>query len=197
VWSLEFYRRVYLTIAWQLTATEGTKQLFDRFADEDLVSAEGAATADAADQRLTPLDRLTAEQASAVRCVTGSRPGPQGAQNMQRDPQWPAFASAVREFQAMHASGQVRLVFFLNIAPPKCFDGDFYYDGGIRYVNQAFLDLLGAGVPAVSSLEAFFPLRPSQTPQASGHSLGNANGVKADVLFTYLRDAVLPSLVDR
>jgi hypothetical protein len=32
-------------------------------------------------------------------------------------------------------------------------------------------------------------------PLASGHSLGNANAVKADVLFEYLRDHVLPRLL--
>jgi hypothetical protein len=32
-------------------------------------------------------------------------------------------------------------------------------------------------------------------PAASAHSLGNANLVKAKVLFEFLRDRVLPSLV--
>ena len=197
VWSIEFYRRVYLTLAWRLTSTDEAKRRLQQLAANDDLSATGGSPADAADQQLTRVDHLTSEEVAAVQCPTGSKAGSQGAQDMQQDPQWPAFVSAVRELHALHASGQVRLVFFLNIAPPKCPDGDFYYDGGIRHVNQAFLDLLGTGVPAVSPLEWFFPLRPSQTPQASGHSLGNANRVKAEVLFAYLRDAVLPALLNR
>ncbi len=54
---------------------------------------------------------------------------------------------------------------------------------------------LGDGTPAVSVYEAFRRLRPSQMPFAEGHALGNANLVKADVLFHYLRDAVLPPIL--
>lgn len=47
----------------------------------------------------------------------------------------------------------------------------------------------------VSSWHEFLYYRPSQMPAASGHSLGNANLVKAKALFDFLRDRVLPSLV--
>ncbi len=47
--------------------------------------------------------------------------------------------------------------------------------------------MLGDGSPAVSSTRAFLHRRPSQMPGADGHSIGNANRVKADVLFEYLR----------
>jgi hypothetical protein len=38
-------------------------------------------------------------------------------------------------------------------------------------------------------------MRPSQMPNAAGHSIGNANVVKANVLFEFLRGSVLPALM--
>ena len=55
--------------------------------------------------------------------------------------------------------------------------------------------MLGDGTPAVSSHDAFLRYRPSEMPQANGHALGNSNVVKADVLFGFLRDCVLPKLI--
>ena len=37
-------------------------------------------------------------------------------------------------------------------------------------------------------------VRPSQMPDASGHSIGNANVVKAEALFAFLRDVLLPQI---
>ena len=54
--------------------------------------------------------------------------------------------------------------------------------------------VIGDGTPVVSTHDAFLHRRPSQMPGWSGHSFGNTNVVKADVLFTYLRDRVLPGL---
>ena len=155
----------------------------------------GEAVADAEAQQLTPFETLTADQVSAITCPSGSKPGTEGAENLQREANWPDFVDAVRALQAMHASGAVRLLFFLNTAPPVCPDGDFFYDGGYSYVNNLFLDVMGRGVPAISSFAAFLPLRPSQMPNAGGHSLGNANWVKASVLFAYLQTSVLPPLM--
>jgi hypothetical protein len=47
--------------------------------------------------------------------------------------------------------------------------------------------VLGDGTSAVSVHDAFLHTRPSQMPNAGGHSLGNANDVKARVLFDYLQ----------
>lgn len=47
------------------------------------------------------------------------------------------------------------------------------------------------GTPVASTTRAFLHYRPSQMPGASGHSWGNANRVKADALFAYLK-ALLP-----
>jgi hypothetical protein len=40
-------------------------------------------------------------------------------------------------------------------------------------------------------------MRPSQMPNARAHAIGNANAVKATVLCTYLRDRLLPTLLNR
>ena len=53
--------------------------------------------------------------------------------------------------------------------------------------------ILGNGTPAVSTYDEFRHLRPSQMPLASAHAIGNSNLVKADVLFKFLRDDVLPT----
>jgi hypothetical protein len=39
-------------------------------------------------------------------------------------------------------------------------------------------------------------VRPSQMPDAGGHAVGNANVVKAEALFAYLRDVLLPGIAD-
>ena len=50
------------------------------------------------------------------------------------------------------------------------------------------MHILSDGTPAVSSHDAFARYRPSQMPEASAHSIGNSNALKADVLFQFLRD---------
>lgn len=195
-YSVEWYRRAYLTLRWNLTATAGEQRRMAELRAEDRPILEGAEIADAEDQRLTPFETLPADQVAAIQCSSGSKPGTEGVENLQREAGWPDFVDAVRALQAMHASGAVRLVFFLNTAPPVCPDGDFFYDGGYSYVNNLFLEVMGRGVPAVSDFDAFLPLRPSQMPNAGGHSLGNANLVKASVLSAYLQGSVLPPLLD-
>jgi hypothetical protein len=51
--------------------------------------------------------------------------------------------------------------------------------------------VIGDGMPTVSAHGAFLHTRPSQMPGWSGHSFGNTNVVKADVLFSYLTAQVL------
>ena len=55
--------------------------------------------------------------------------------------------------------------------------------------------ILRDGTPAVSSYDAFLHMRPSQMPNAAGHSIGNANVVKGNVLFEFLCGSVLPALM--
>jgi hypothetical protein len=44
----------------------------------------------------------------------------------------------------------------------------------------------------VSCYDAFLHMRPSQMPNASAHAIGNANVVKAEVLFEFVRNQVRP-----
>jgi hypothetical protein len=86
-------------------------------------------------------------------------------------------------------------VFFINAAPENCRDLDRFYNAGSIADDNALGRVLGNGTPVASSVRAFLHYRPSQMPLAAGHSLGNSNAVKADVLFEFLRDQVLPPLL--
>ena len=104
---------------------------------------------------------------------------------------WPAFVEAVSAFQALDRAREYRIVFFLNLVPPVCPDGDFFYDGK-SIEHEYFLKLFSAaGTPTVSAYPAFLRVRPSQMPRAEAHAIGNANQLKAETLFAYLR-ATLP-----
>ena len=145
-------------------------------------------------QTLTPFDRLTDAEAAQVSCFYGMKPNPSLVANLSREPGFQAWADAVRGFQRLNTTGKYRIVFFLNIVPPVCPDGDVFYDGGTEAFNAFYLKLFSEGAPAVSCYDAFRRVRPSQMPLAAGHAIGNANAVKAEVLFTFLRDRVLPPI---
>jgi hypothetical protein len=131
----------------------------------------------------------------AVNCIYGMKYQPTLIPAIEHDPGFPAWLNAVRAFQRLHAEGAYRVVFFLNDVPPICPDGDLFYDGGSKTLDEFYLRTLSSGTPAVSSHDEFLHLRPSQMPNATAHAIGNANVVKAQVLFEYLRDRVLPEAV--
>jgi hypothetical protein len=81
------------------------------------------------------------------------------------------------------------------MAPIVCADRDRFVDGGRLADDDALLEVLGRGTPAVSSTRAFLQYRPSQMPAAGDHAIGNSNAVKAEVLFRYLREHVLPPIL--
>jgi hypothetical protein len=113
---------------------------------------------------------------------------------MQHEKGWDDWLAAVRRFQQLHRSGGYSVAFFANIAPLSCRATDTFFDGGSSTINRFLMQLFSEGTPAVSTYDAFLHLRPSQMPEAKGHSLGNANAVKAGVLFRFLRDRVLATL---
>jgi hypothetical protein len=78
------------------------------------------------------------------------------------------------------------------MAPDMCRIADRYFDGGAIEDEDALRQVLGNGTPVGGSTRAFLPYRPSQMPGANGHSIGNANRVKADALFEFLAADVLP-----
>jgi hypothetical protein len=188
IWSLEFYRRMYLTVLWRLKMPDTYQRRLQELARAD-ASAEGDVTA-REEQGLTPYDVLTDAELSETRCAVRCA-GEDVIAEMQRDPTYGQWLASIRSLQALQREGRYHIVFFLNVVPRPSQAGDFFYDGTTKVVNAFLLHTLGETTPAVSCHDAFLHVRPSQMPGAEGHSIGNANLIKADVLFAYLRDHVL------
>jgi hypothetical protein len=197
LYSLELYKRIYLTLAWRLSGSNDYRLRLEHLGTEEALLASADVNASAA-QRLTPYERLPDAMVRSFNCVYGMKANPEGVLAIQRDPGFAAWVEAVRGFQRLAREGRYRVVFLVNDAPPICRDTattDLFYDGGSSAVDELYVRILGEGTPVVSSYDAFLHMRPSQMPNAAGHSLGNANAVKADVLFGFLRDRVLPDLI--
>lgn len=192
VYALELYKKIYLQLAWRLSASDEYRLRLEHLGTEESLLANVADASAREEQQLTPYQRFTDEEVQAVNCTSGMQYQPTLHPAVERNPGFPAWLAAVRAFQRLHADGAYRVVFFLNDVPPLCPIGDLFYDGGSRTIDEFYLRILSSGTPAVSCFDEFLHLRPSQMPNAAAHSIGNANGVKARVLFDYLRDRVLP-----
>jgi len=190
IWSLEFYRRIYSTVAWRLRSPDAYRGRLEMLARSD--AAIEADASHAPEQQLGPYDRLTDDELDDTRCPPARCAGDSVIAEIEHDPGYASWLAAVRELQALHRAGRYRIVFFLNVVPRRSQVGDFFYDADTKTLNAFLLRTLGDGTPAVSCHDAFLHVRPSQMPGAESHSLGNANVVKADVLFAFLRDRVLP-----
>lgn len=195
LYSLELYKRVYLQLAWRLFATDEYRRRIEHLGTEESLISNAEDASALPQQALTPFDRLTDAQVRAVNCVYGMKPNPTLLPAIERDSGFPAWLAAVRGFQRLQAAGTYRIVFFLNDVPPVCPDSDVFYDGGSKAIDDFYLRVMSAGTSAVSSYDAFLRVRPSQMPNASAHAIGNANAVKAEVLFAHLRDRVLPGIL--
>lgn len=195
VYSIELYKRVYLTARWRLFSSSADRQRLEHLESEDaLLSRHDAAQAD--EQKLTELERFSDEDVQSFAC---EGIGPAGEPALANDLRQQAahlgnWFAAVARFQALHTAGKYRIVFFAQMAPHECAAADRFIDHGSFADNDALMNVLGRGTPAVSTLPELMHYRPSQLPGASSHSLGNANRVKADVLFAYLRDQLAPAL---
>jgi hypothetical protein len=193
LYSFDFYKRVFLTLRWRLLTNEGDRQRLEHLSSEQALLAEGDVS-QRPEQRLTQPDRLSDADVSQFTCVRG--PAPKGdVRPRLRNGSLAHWLDAVQLLQTWHRSGRYHVVFFINMAPGVCVEEDRFYDNGILDDDDALLEVLGDETPAVSSTRPFLHYRPSQMPAASGHAVGNANAVKADVLFRYLRDRVLPARV--
>ena len=188
VYSLEFYKKAYLTLAWRHSRSDEYRRRVEHLGTEESLLAGVEDASALKQQALTPFDRLSDAQVRDVNCVYGMKPNATLIPAIEHDDGFAAWLAAVRGFQRLHAEGTYRIVFFLNDAPPVCPDGDVFYDGGSKVIDEFYLRLMSEGTPAVSTYDAFLHVRPSQMPNASGHSIGNSNVVKADVLFEFLRD---------
>ena len=84
------------------------------------------------------------------------------------------------------------------MAPALCRGSDDFTARGSRAWSNYFLRVLGEGTPVVSSHDAFLQYHPSEVPLAGGHSLGNANLVKAQVLADFLEEhQLVPPRISR
>ena len=197
LYSVELYRRVYLTLAWKLAGTDEYHKRVEHLAVEDELLANMRPVNGFNEQQLTPVDRFTDDQVQTMVCVGGQKPNPTVIDSLQRDSGFAPWLRAVRRLQALNRSGAYRLVFFLNITPPVCPNTDTFYDGGTAAINRFFLNTFSDGVPTVSTYDELRHRRPSQMPNACCHAIGNTNLVKAEVLFDFLRDRVLPAASGR
>ncbi len=197
LYSYELYRRALFTVRWRMTASEQDGLFMERLVEADKDLAPAGTTAADADQQITNVDYFDDQAVLAFTCPKWKTfDGGGGLRSrVAAGPDAEAWGSAVRELQQLHRDDHYRVVFFANMAPTKCDTEDRFHDAGSLADDAAVLDVLGQGTPAVSSTRAFLHYRPSQMPAASGHSLGNANRVKADVLFEFLRDHTLPALL--
>ncbi|MGQ0736172.1 MAG: SGNH/GDSL hydrolase family protein [Acidobacteriota bacterium] len=190
LYSFEFYKRVGLQVGWLLSRQDSYRLRLQHLATESALLANAGDAHGLPAQALTPYDRLSDEEIARLACPDGERPDPTLLADMERQPGWVHWVNAVRGFQDLQRQGRYRIVFFLNIVPPICPDGDFFYEGTTRLMNDFLMRILADGTPAVSSLDAFLRRRPSQMPAARAHAIGNANMTKAEVLFDYVREAV-------
>ncbi len=200
VYSYEFYKRAILTLRWRLLTSEADRLRIEHLTTEQELVAQSGSIADADAQRLTEPEYLDDPEAERFTCDGATAPPTVtahtvAAQIRQRAPELQGWFSAVEDFQRLHRDGRYRIVFFINMAPVVCPGVDRFFDGGRIADDEALLEVMGGDVPAVSSTRAFFQYRPSEMPAAGDHAIGNSNAVKAQALFTYLRDRVLPPLM--
>jgi lysophospholipase L1-like esterase len=193
-YSTEYYKRVVLTLAWRFSGSESYRLRFEALESEERMAAQLSEVEAARQQAITPWDRYSEEEVAGRQCPGGMKAGANDLAEMQAQPDWPAFVDAVRGFQALERDGRYPLVFFLNLVPPVCRVADYFYDAKADE-NEFFIKLFSAtGTPTFSVYPHFLRVRPSQMPLAEGHAIGNANQLKADVLFSSLRERLAAEL---
>jgi hypothetical protein len=200
VYSYEFYKRAILTLRWRLLTSEADRLRLEHLTSEQQLREHRGSVADEAAQRLTEVEFLNDPSAASFVCPdagpsTDADSNTVASRLRNRVPDLKEWFGAVEDFQRLHRERQYRVVFFVNMAPIVCPARDRFFDGGRLADDDALLEILGRDTPAVSSTRAFLQYRPSQMPAAGDHAIGNSNAVKADVLFRYLRDRVLPAVV--
>jgi lysophospholipase L1-like esterase len=200
VYSYEFYKRAILTLRWRLLTSEADRLRIEHLTTEQELVARSGSVADDEAQRLTEVEYVNDPDAEKYSCDGSTAPptitsNTVAARLRQRAPDLQGWFSAVEDFQQLHRDGRYRILFFVNMAPVACPGVDRFFDGGRLADDEALLEVLGRDTPAVSSTRAFFHHRPSQMPAAGDHAIGNSNVVKAQVLFEYLRERILPPLI--
>ena len=195
LYSYEFYKRTFLTARWRLMTDEEDRRRVENLSgEESLLSRQEDLSMDD-NQRLGVVDTFDDQQVRDFTCpVLGPRDG--GGDRLavvvrKRSPEVLAWIAAVRGIQRLNRDGAYPVMFFINMAPDICPNEDRFHDGGALDDDEALAEILGDGAPVASSTRAFLRYRPSQMPGANNHSFGNANRVKADALFEFLRTSTL------
>ena len=198
IYSIELYKRIYLQLAWKWSASDDYKQRLENINSEEQSLRRTSDLADAKQQVLTSFDYVSADELSRA-CPGKPKPSSALVDAAQRQDGYSLWVDAVRGFEQLRRDGRYRILFFLNVAPPECpktGESDTFYDDGASGLNAMFMRVIQSGdegTAVVSTHDALLHTRPSQMPGWSGHSLGNTNVLKADVLFSYLQDHVLPA----
>ena len=196
VYSIELYKKVYLQLAWKLSPSDSYKQRLENINSEEQQLRHTVTLADATQQAFTPFDYVSDDELTTT-CPSRPKRTTAVADAAQRQDGYALWLDAIHEFQRLNRIGTYRILFFLNVAPLTCPDSDIFNDDTGVGLNALFLRVIGGdrdnvGMPVVSTHDALLHTRPSQMPGWSGHSFGNTNVVKADVLFSYLSSHVLP-----
>src|SRR5262249_8195102 len=148
IYSLELYKKMYLSLAWRLSASDEYRRRLQHLGtEESLLKVEDKSAL--REQTLTPFERMRDDEVRAVDCVYGMKPNPALIPAMQHEPGYPSWLAAVRGFQRLNRDGRFAVMFFVNDVPPVCPDGDVFYDGGSKAIDDFYLQILGDGTPAV------------------------------------------------
>lgn len=195
LYSYELYKRILLTIRYQWLTSAPDRSRLEGLAAEDALLAPGDPSADA-QRQLTDVERFDAP----IPCDLGNKaPSTDRLANrlVESTPNMTAWKRSVAEFQRLHREGAYRIGFFLNMEPDHCPIADRYAEGPVLEDEAALTAIMNVGTPVRGTARAYLHYRPSQMPGAGGHSVGNANRVKADVLFEFVRDELLPDAMRR
>ncbi|MDA2917121.1 hypothetical protein MYX64_09830 [Nitrospinae bacterium AH_259_B05_G02_I21] len=189
-YSYEFYKKAYLQLSSTLFASDIHRQMLKNLFREEKQLLRLDWVANLEEQKLTPLKRIPNRHRLKTQCPSHSNPNL--IDGIRRATSW---HNTVDRLQRLNREGTYRILFFVNISPDICAKDDLFYHGPHKLLNEYFLEVFSnGGTPVVSSYDAFYPYRPSQMPLAQGHSLGNANLVKAETLFQFLKNHFFPRI---
>jgi hypothetical protein len=191
LYSFEFYKRAALTLQYSLRASPAERATLENLAAQDRLLARPSEVSGSKEQQLTSPQPMPNAERAAHPCKGKEEPW---MQLLLRTPGLDVWKDAVARLQRLSRESTYRIVFFINHAPDFCTTDDVFDTRTTKLVDDFFLRVMSDGTPAVSTHDEFAKYRPSQMPEAGGHSLGNSNALKADVLFAFLRDRVLPAL---
>ena len=158
VYSLELYKRVYLTLAWMLSRSDDYHRRVEHLGTEESLLA-GVEDASALKQQTIDAVRALHRRAGPrhhVRLRHETQPRADSGASSTRAG-FRRGSHAVRGFQRLNAAGTYRVLFFLNDVPPVCPDGDVFYDGGSRTIDDFYLRVMSAGTPAREHLRRVSP----------------------------------------